>query len=80
MRKVASSNADSKYFRVMLHVPETNSGVYVYLYTSSMNVPCVADHCYPDVETAQEALAEAFGKLVWHEISDPQPECANNLI
>ena len=80
MRKMATLNGDSKYCRVMLHDPQTNSGVYVYLYTSPMNVPCDADHWHPDFDSAEESLAEVFGNLDWQEIPDPEPGSAHDLL
>lgn len=76
MRKVAEvSRPGSAYRRVMLDDPGDGGGVSLFLFRSTDDSPCEADHWYESAADAERAAAEVFGVGPgdWRAIPDPAP-------
>lgn len=66
--------------RVMLH--DTGSGVYLFLYESHEDGPCMADYWFESAELAEQSALEDYGVTAsdWQTIPDPPDGCQQDWI
>jgi hypothetical protein len=74
MRLKALVHNDDQFKKIIIYKHDENN-VYVFLYTSTENVPSVQDDWYSEVEEAIYWIEQSYGvsKDAWVEIPDPLP-------
>lgn len=80
MRLITNLPSHPEYKRLMLHQAE--QGVFLFLYNTQIDAPCVGDLWFEDLASAYECTAREFGisDQDWEIIPDPLPNCQDDFI
>lgn len=80
MRLISKVPSHPQYKRLMLY--QAKEGVFLFLYNTEMDAPCIHDLWFEDLQKAYEYSAEVFGisNREWKAIPDPMPNCLDDCI
>ncbi len=80
MRLITDLPSHTEYKRLMIH--QLEQGVFLFLYNTQTEAPCVGDIWFEDLAAASEYVSTVFGISDddWQVIPDTLPNCQDDFI